>query len=141
LYEKSMLVARQMDLLYSQIEINDSITYVFFLNNYGILHASIGDISSALKYLIKAKPINDKLFGNDHPEKAQLLNNIASIYKDMGQYAQAEKLYHEVLRIDEEFYGEHHFRVARDLNNLAVLYMSYGNLIQAEKKLILVLLY
>ncbi|MBC8490242.1 MAG: CHAT domain-containing protein [Bacteroidetes bacterium] len=137
LYEKSLSIGKQISSLYSQIEIKDSIAYAIFLNNYGLLYYSIGNLLSAEKYYNKAKKINDKLLSENHPDKTTLLNNFGALYNAKGQYARSEKLYCKMLEIDKANFGENHIYIAQDLNNLGVLYTTIGNFNLAEKQLTL----
>ncbi len=76
--------------------------------------------------------IDEKSFGENHPEVARALNNLAQLLQATNRLAEAEPLMRRALKIDEQSFGENHSDVARDLNNLAHLLQATNRLAEAE---------
>ena len=66
-------------------------------------------------------PLDEKLFGSEHPETAAALNNLAVVLAEgFGRFAESEPLMRRALAIDEKSFGPDHPNVAIRLNNLAL---------------------
>ena len=52
--------------------------------------------------------IDEKVYGNNHPEIATDLNNLAGLYESQGRYSEAEPLYKRALAIAEVTLGAEH---------------------------------
>lgn len=65
--------------------------------------------------------IDERSYGEDHPNFARDLNNLAELLRKTNRFDEAEPMYRRALAIDENFFGLDHPKVAVALNNLAEL--------------------
>jgi tetratricopeptide (TPR) repeat protein len=80
----------------------------------------------------RALAIDERSFGNDHPNVARDLNNLAQLLQDTNRLAEAEPLIRRSLDIRERSFGNDHPDVATSLNNLALLLQDTNRLAEAE---------
>jgi len=98
----------------------------------GLRYADKKQPEKAEQLYRKAKEIDEKTYGPEHPEVGADLHNLASLYHNLKRYAEAETLYQEALAIWEKVLGPGSPDVATALNNLAALYYAQGKYEQAE---------
>lgn len=102
------------------------------LDRGGLYLLEQGQYEQAIRLLLTAREVGDKLNTPDSPARIETLNNLASCYLFKGDYAQAEPLFIRVLALCEAMYGAAHGDVAVALNNLALLYQQQGRYGEAE---------
>ena len=102
------------------------------LTNLAALYRTQGKYEEAEHLIAQSLAIDEKIYGENHPEVATSLNNLAALYRAQGKYAEAEPLYRRSLAIMEKQLGENHPDVATSFNNLAALYESQGKYEEAE---------
>jgi len=91
-----------------------------------------GHYQEAIPYSEKAREIDEKALGKNHPTVATIINNLATLYQKLGDYTKAESLFNSCLEIREKALGKDHSDVATSLNNLAALYQARGDYAKAE---------
>ncbi len=109
---------------------NDCQGMAMAYNSLSIIYTQMGNFSTALDYLRKAKNIYTSTGNN--LRLSRVLNNMADIYNDhFKEYKKAEILYEKVLKIKEEQGLK--AGVALVKSNIGVLYGHMGNLSQSLK--------
>jgi CHAT domain-containing protein/Flp pilus assembly protein TadD len=103
-----------------------------YINNLAEIYKNLADYKQTLELHQRAKAINEKVFGTEHPQIAYSLNNLAGTYLVQGNYPEALKLYQEALKINKKAFNDEHPLVAQSLQNLANLYSDLGNDKEAE---------
>jgi tetratricopeptide (TPR) repeat protein len=78
------------------------------LNNLANLYAEQGKFEQAEPLYQRALAIDEKVYGQDHPEVATDLRSLAILYEDQGKFEQAEPLYQRALAIREQVFGSDH---------------------------------
>jgi tetratricopeptide (TPR) repeat protein len=100
------------------------------------LYDSLGRYSEAELSYQRTLEIDQRFYGEEHPEVATDLNNLAYLYILQGYYLEAEPLLLRSLSIREQQLGADHPDVASSLCNLADLYTLQGRHSEAEPLLI-----
>ncbi len=74
------------------------------------------------------------IYGNEHPDTAQVLERLGEIYESMGDdYTRAQYFYEQARDIGEHVWGPEHPAMAHLLNNLGELSQTQGQISQAEE--------
>jgi len=109
------------------------------VNNHNVRNHTPRTTASAASYpalieplMRRALEIDEKSFGENHPNVARDLNNLAQLLQATNRFAEAEPLMRRALKIDEKSLGENHPRVAIDLNNLTQLLQATNRFAEAE---------
>ncbi|HEY3862613.1 MAG TPA: tetratricopeptide repeat protein [Verrucomicrobiae bacterium] len=102
------------------------------LNQLGHRWHNLAEWSKAEPLMRRALAIDEKSFGEIHPNVAAILNNLAQLLQATNRLEEAEPLMRRALAIDEKSYGPEHPGVATDLNNLAQLLQATNRLEEAE---------
>jgi hypothetical protein len=102
------------------------------LNQAGYYAAERARFAEAEPLYRRALAIDEKSFGQDHPDVAIDLNNLATLLKATNRLSEAEPLMRRALAIDEKSFGQDHPDVAIRLNNLAQLLQATNRLSEAE---------
>ena len=102
------------------------------LGNVGLLLETKAQFAEAEPLMRRALEIDEKSFGNDHPDVARDLNNLAQLLQETNRLAEAEPLMRRVLAIFKQSLGPEHPNVATTLNNLAQLLQATNRLAEAE---------
>ena len=89
-------------------------------------------LAEAEPLMRRALAIDEKSYGNDHPDVAVRLNNLAQLLKATNRLAEAEPLMRRALRISEQSFGLDHPTVATRLNNLGQLLQATVRPAEAE---------
>lgn len=76
--------------------------------------------------------IDERTYGNEHPDLAICLNDLALLLLDTNRIAEAEPSMRRALAIDEHPYGTEHPIVAVRLNNMSLLLQKTNRLREAE---------
>ena len=62
----------------------------------------------AINHYEQALAIDEKVYGNEHPDVARELNNLGVAYYHMGQKEKAKPYFQNAYAIFNKFYGEEH---------------------------------
>ena len=98
------------------------------LNQLGLYVNGRAELDRAKGYFERVLPINEKVYGPEHPTVATIANNIGQILKAQGDLAGALEYTKRALAIDEKVYGPEHLEVAIDLNNIGQILLAQGDL-------------
>ena len=101
-------------------------------NNIGFAHLNIGNIDSAIFYILKSIEIIEIL--GDKEGIALGLNNIGYIYNEQGHVEKALEYYHKSLKIEEEIGNKD--GIATSFNNIAFIYKKQGEVDKALEYLL-----
>ena len=102
-------------------------------NNQGMNLNYLADYEGAKRILERALKIDEKAYGQDHPNVAIRANNIGGVLIELGELEEARKCFERALMIDEQVYGQDHPNVARDVNNIGGVLKDLGELEEARK--------
>jgi len=80
----------------------------------------------------RALAIDERVYGNEHPEVATLASNLGDLLRTMGDLAGAKTQIERALAIDEQVYGREHPSVATDASNLGLVLRALGDLAGAK---------
>ena len=94
----------------------------------GTAYGQQGDLDQALEYLGRARAIQDRVLGPEHPETAMTLYNMGLLYHAQGLYDRALATHLQVLAVCEAVYGTSHPETAD-------CYFSIGLALQAKGEL------
>ncbi len=87
-----------------------------------------GQYQRALPYYEQALAIDQKVFGEAHPDTATCFNNLGGLLHAMGDLKGARPYYAQALAIRRKMLGEIHPDTANSLNDLGVLLQAMGDL-------------
>jgi tetratricopeptide (TPR) repeat protein len=96
-------------------------------NDMGFAYGALGEHRRALAYQEQALAINQKVYGEEHPETAKSLNNVGSRYGDLGEHRKALAYKERALAIRQKVYGEEHPETASSLNNVGRSHSELGD--------------
>ncbi|MEM1057472.1 MAG: serine/threonine-protein kinase [Bacteroidota bacterium] len=82
-----------------------------------------GDLDEAEALMVEALDIRRQLYGEAHPEIAQMLNSLARLYEEREDFARAEPVYAELLPMMEATLGPEH-------PYTGLVLVNYGNLLR-----------
>jgi tetratricopeptide (TPR) repeat protein len=102
------------------------------MSQLGLYWRKRGQFRAAEPLIRRALAIDERFFGNDHPNVANCLNNLALLLQATNHLAEAEPLIRRALDIAERSFGNDHPEVATNLNNLALLLQATNRLAEAE---------
>jgi tetratricopeptide (TPR) repeat protein len=91
------------------------------MNELAVLLKTKGIFSQAKPLYRRALTLDERAFGNDHPEVARDLNNLAQLLKATNRLAEAEPLMRRALDVFTRSLGEDHPNTQLDARNLAIL--------------------
>ena len=84
-----------------------------------LLYSDQGKYEEAEPLYQQALAIDEKVYGQDHPEVATDLSSLANLYWNQGKYEEAEPLYQRALAIREQVFGFDHPLTAKVRKNYA----------------------
>ena len=102
-----------------------------YLNELGVMHATLGHYDQAIAYFEKALASDLKTFGPEHPEVATRWSNLGVAWRAKGDYDQAIAYYEKALASDLKTFGPEHPHVAIRWNNLGGAWHAKGDYDQA----------
>ncbi|GHU23424.1 hypothetical protein FACS1894172_08200 [Spirochaetia bacterium] len=98
-----------------------------YINALGLFALeSLADYVMALEFFQKARAVDEKVLGVEHPNTATLYNNIGGAYSSKGDYEKALAFHQKALAIDEKILGVEHPSTATSYNNIGLVYHSMG---------------
>ena len=88
----------------AQLDPNNNV----YLYNAGRICYELGKYDEALTWYNKAREIDEKVFGFQHPTTAETYNDIGIVYTKQGKYDEAMAWYNKARDIDEKVFGFQH---------------------------------
>jgi non-specific serine/threonine protein kinase/serine/threonine-protein kinase len=76
--------------------------------------------------LSQTLPVEQRVFGPQHPNTLDALGNFAYAHLKEGKYMEAEKLYREILDAKSRAYGPDNINLVSDMEELAIAYTREG---------------
>ena len=98
----------------------------------GSLYATVGEISKAEGYYLRALKLFDATHGEDHIKSANTLNNLGNLYQSTDR-VKSESYYLRALKLYDTTYGENHIVSANTLSNFGNLYQSTSKPLKAKE--------
>ena len=105
----------------------DSTNTEWLWNIAKFYHDYIGDYNTALQYYDKARKIQERVLGENHPDLATTYNNIGNTCKNKGDYDAALQYLDKAMKIYERVLGENHPDLATTYDNMGNVYDSKGD--------------
>jgi tetratricopeptide (TPR) repeat protein len=90
----------------------------------GMVHGSLGDYESALRYARRSVELEEELLGPDDPRRASGLNSLGVTLLWTEDIDGAREAFERCLEVEERANGPRNPRVGHVLNNIGVLYMD-----------------
>jgi len=101
------------------------------MNIKGISYFVMGDMKTALHWLVKSLKIRKSLYGLQHPETASNYANIGNCLLNLGKNEKAEKFVRYALSVSLKTIGKNHLDTAKLYNNLGVILKANAKYNQA----------
>ncbi|KAA6336095.1 hypothetical protein EZS27_015722 [termite gut metagenome] len=98
--------------------------YSMALHNIAKVYEFTDSTEIAIKYMLKAKSIQDEVLDRTSFDYYSTINSLAGYYNYLQQYNDAEKYYLEALSIQESLFGKESAEYAILLNQLGRLYAN-----------------
>ncbi|MEE9129901.1 MAG: tetratricopeptide repeat protein [Phycisphaerales bacterium] len=99
----------------------------------GDTYSQLGEYAAAEPHLERARLLQRRELGEEHPDTLASMNDLAVLYDEQGRYDEAEPLYVKTLEIKKRVLGEEHPHTLNSMNNLAILYNNQGRFDEAER--------
>ncbi len=98
-----------------------------YLNELGLMHATLGSYDQAIVYYEKVLASGLKALGPEHPDVATVWNNLGAAWHAKGDNDQAIAYYKKALASDLKTLGPAHPEVAMRWNNLGLAWHAKGD--------------
>lgn len=108
-----------------------------YLHQLGGILYELGQYSEALEYFQQVLNKNLIIYGEEHPNIAEVYTHIGGAWENLGYPQKAiDEYYKKALDIDLAAYGDNHPEVAKDYNNIGLALDSENNLQRDSQKAI-----
>jgi len=107
-------------------------TVALILNNTGLYELHLADFEESRNCFERARKIDEKAFGLDHPSVATDVNNLGVVLQNLGQMEKAKSCIERALKIEEKAFGLDHSSVAIKVNNLGMVLRDLGEMEKAK---------
>ncbi len=118
-----------------KLENSSELSKVPLLVNLSITYRELGDSDTSISLLKRALVSQQKLYGENHVEVAQISGSLAAIYAELDQANLALPLIEKALEINEARYGKDHLIVAQTLDVMGNVFCGVGRPIDAKNVL------
>lgn len=103
---------------------------------FAALLTDIDCLVEAKTYLLDCLKLQERNYGELHPNVADVHNFLARVHAKLGEYEEGLKSQQKSLEINLKVYPSMHLTLARDYNNLGYLYMTLDDLEKASENML-----
>ena len=134
-YEKAIQVFNQVLYIYTTMEdaaILSDMAKAY--QNIAQVYLNSGNCDEALNMYAEALNMNKCVYGDFHPNVAEIFHQIGSVYDKACDYEMALIIYEKCFEIRKQIFGMNHYDVANCLNDMALVYNNKGDYSKALQK-------
>jgi tetratricopeptide (TPR) repeat protein len=91
----------------------------------------MGDLKKALEYGERCLEMEQRIYGDEHPEVASSLSGIGGVYQEMGDLKKALEYGERCLEMEQRIYGDEHPEVATTLSVIGKIQQLRGEFDEA----------
>jgi len=97
------------------------------------LYKKLAKYDKALAYLEKARKIQEKILGKNHPDTAKTYDYMGELYKKLANFDKALAYLEKARKIQEKILGKNHPDIATTYNYIGEVYYVHGDYVTALK--------